>query len=192
MQRNGWCDALSITAISRKCVYVCGRAFARVLRKICLASAFCEAKAKIPPSSPTTLSTECWIRRRWRLKVKGVEKARRTLRRGRCTTMQRRPDKWEMLSQEGEPECATLSRTRWEKEREREREGQKRGKRARTALMIVLQDAAYYRARRTMVLCKRHYRVVRAADGFCIATLFSGYQFLENSPTSHAFRLSFS
>lgn len=86
-----------------------------------------------------------------------------------------------MLSQKGETGESRSMRLFLERD-ERVRE--------RIAPTIALQDAAHYRARRATTLCKRRYRVVQACDGFCIATLFSGHQFLENSHVTCA--LSFS
>jgi len=82
-----------------------------------------------------------------------------------------------MLSQEGETGESRSARLFLERDRERERERE----RERMGPTIALQDAAHYRARRATMPCKRRYRVVRVCDGFCIATRFSGHQFLENS-----------
>lgn len=80
---------------------------------------------KSAPSPSAGLSSPMlWVRRKWHLE--GREQVRRkvqkTLRRGRCTTMQRRPNKWETLSHKRvrrEWERATLSQDAREKKKGR-------------------------------------------------------------------------
>lgn len=116
----------------------------------------------------------------------GEGEAQGMLRRGRRTTMQRRPDKWEMLSQEvvearGEPKRDSFS--------EEAREGKRMGG-EEVSPTTAPQDAAHYCARRdgamqtTLPRCS-------GCNGFCIAALFLGHQFLENSHVAHLRPLPF-
>lgn len=62
----------------------------RILKRICLTGAFYEAETKVPlPAGPIARLLD-----KTKMMPVEVERvARRTLRRGRCTTMQRRLDK---------------------------------------------------------------------------------------------------